>query len=316
MRRRSSGILGAERSASGINLVGTAKLDRRRLAAHYAMREEQMIEGRGDWVRVNRSWVWRPHLTDEQERALQRDRARQREAKIEAYIAESGIPMRYRSANFERNSEGAAFEIDKGNEVAFDACKKLAETWQPGGRGVILASPGFGVGKTYLMSALGAALIRRGYSFRLISVARLLDLLRNSFGKTFATDPYAVTAEQIFTEYGQCDALCLDEMGGESIKSGEAGNWAREQVLKLIDERSLNRRTTFGTTNLRRNPAKDAKTGRPIECNTLTEHYGGRTMSRLFEGSDYLTVKGRDRRVEPAISDPFADVEGEIEAIP
>lgn len=50
-------------------------ITRERLRNHYAMRESQMVEGRGKWVRNRRSWTWVPNCDDVTERQLQEHRA-------------------------------------------------------------------------------------------------------------------------------------------------------------------------------------------------------------------------------------------------
>lgn len=68
MRERWDTLINTPR-VGGIVLADGA-LDRRRLREHYAMRERQMVDGRGRWKQVRNSWEWVPNISDELDRQM------------------------------------------------------------------------------------------------------------------------------------------------------------------------------------------------------------------------------------------------------
>jgi hypothetical protein len=158
--------------------------------------------------------------------------------------------------------------------------------------------------------------MRRRFTFRFVTTSALLDLYRASYGRK-PDDQNTMSSAQIDHEYSTCDVLCLDELGGETIRQGEAGAWAREQIMKLVESRINAGRTILGTTNLRQWPlstkgADGKPTGRyNLSVPSLAFHYGEKLASRLFAATVFVGLTGPDRR--QLTPDPFADIAQECE---
>ena len=242
------------------------------------------------------------------DQAIIDERKRQaKERRIERAIGECGIPLRFYDADhtFRQNERYEPFVVDTDNELAYRTLRDRVASWKIGDKGVIVASPTCGNGKTYLMSAAAISLIRRGFSVRMTTVAKLLDRFRDSFGNIYAKNPYAGSTADLMAEMTTCGVLILDELGGEAIKTDDRGNWAREQILKILDERWNSKLAVFGTTNLRPKPWMD--NGRLVHESNIMDHYGQRTYSRLMSLADYVVMFGPDRRNPACVDDLFVD---------
>lgn len=214
---------------------------------------------------------------------------------IEQAIIDSGIPALYRGANFETDHTGDPLVVTSGNRRAIKTARKLAEEFdRDWTRGLMFYSPAFGCGKTYLMCAVGLAVIRRSAIFRIATAARILDEIRDTFGRvTFENG--GRSTEQVYARYAEePHLLVIDELGGQSIKSDDRGAWAREQMLKIVDHRVTSGKCTCVTTNL---PEED-----------LAEMYGGRFMSRIMGATTLVKIEAPDFRRRATASDPFAEV--------
>ncbi len=272
-----------------------------KLAAKLAENEASRAAGR-HWCEYlpGRGCVWHGSLTPEQAAHQAEDAARRRQSRLRA----DGVPGNFTDANFETNSRGEALQItDVGGRFRFGtrrahaACRSFAEKWELGYRskrgysGLLLQSPCFGLGKTYLLSAIMVRLVERGHRARFVKCEDLLARYRASFGASGSGQ----SAEQIFEEYASAPLLILDELGGDHIKAGEAGEWARSQFLRLMDRRLDAGLATLGSTNVTRGD--------------LEGHYGGRMVSRLLGGSVLIPMDGPDFRQVDAAGVPFGDEE-------
>ena len=272
------------------------------LAARIASNEAEKAAGRR-WMEYipGRAVVWHGPLSAEQ----QAERADENARRLLGRLLSAGLPGNFTAANFGTNSRGEALQITEpggqflyGTRKAHTACRSLSEKWTPGYvsvrgySGVILQSPTFGMGKTYLVSAVLVALARCGQRVGFVKCEELLSRYRASFSGPGGTGQ---SAEQIFEEYARVPILALDELGGDYIKSGEAGEWARSQFLRLMDRRLDAGLTTIGTTNA----TKD----------DLAAHYGGRMVSRLLATSALIPMDGPDFRQMDAAGARMADDE-------
>jgi len=77
-------------------------------------------------------------------------------------------------------------------------------------------------------------------------------------------------------------ALFIDDLGTENIT-----DWARTIFYEIIDDRYTKLKPTFITTNL--------------DKDKIAEVYGDRIMSRLWQSSLIITVKGDDKRLKEYI---------------
>jgi DNA replication protein DnaC len=244
--------------------------------------------------------------------------ARQKRQALDMALLKAGLPESFwgvrLSENPFRNEAQAEYDFslsaDHSAYRAFVACRKMAHAWEPGAAGMTIRSADVGVGKTLFAYA---ALIyitahhkgrngdgNRGGEGRArcqaASAKHLLDLLRLSFGATWEKNPGVLSTEAVRQKYQvQPDVLLIDDLGKENVRSGESGEWARAELLDLLDYRMSNRLTTIITTNL-------------TEADTLAR-YGAAFTSRLLGRSPAIEMHGPDYRMLPASEndyDPFA----------
>ena len=270
----------------------------RRLDENEARR---LAGGRWNEYIPGKGCIWHGPLTQDEQLAAEERRS----AQVRGILRASGVPSNFFEANFETNSRGEVLQVTPrsdpwayGTERAHLACRSLSQKWTPGyaGKGgyngIVLQSPGFGTGKTYLLSALLVQLVQRGQRVGFVKCEDLLSRYRSTFGNQGGAGQ---SAEQIYEEYAKVPLLVLDELGGDYIKSGEAGEWARAQFLRLLDRRLDQRLTTLGTTNVTRED--------------LEAHYGGRMVSRLLSKSLLIPMDGPDFRQLDRDGGRFSDAE-------
>lgn len=124
-----------------------------------------------------------------------------------------------------------------------------------------------GTGKTWAAYAVGNAAVRAGtWSIAYTAVDLLADL------RPGGADPAAT-----YDRVSRCDLLVLDDVGREQVTA-----WSLEQMQRLLDARSRERRRLVWTTNL----AYDA----------LGERYGDPVVSRLLDDAVAVRIVGEDRR--------------------
>ena len=239
------------------------------------------------------------------------DQARQRLAALNLALLKAGIPealwgLRINANPFlTENGHEFVWAADDGlNRRAFVECRKLAARWKPGEKGLTLRSPSVGVGKTLFAYAtlvyITAHHVGRDGKGRArcqaVSAKGLLDLLRSSFGATWEKNPGVQSTEAVRQKYLVVpDVLLIDDLGKENVRGGEAGEWARAELLDLLDYRMEKRLTTILTTNL-------------TDADTL-HRYGAAFVSRMLGRSPVVEMSGPDYRLlqgEGGEADPFA----------
>jgi len=238
------------------------------------------------------------------------DQARQRRAALDMALLKAGIPEASWGVRLSVNpfcTEAGTpytFADDNVNRRALAKCRRLACDWKPGAAGLTLSSPSVGVGKTLFAYAvliyITAHHIGRAGTGRArcqaVSAKGLLDLLRSSFGATWEKNPGVQSTEAVRQKYQVVpDVLLIDDLGKENVRSGEAGEWARAELLDLLDYRMERKLTTLITTNL-------------TEADTRTR-YGAAFASRLLGRSPVVGMVGADFRLmqgEGGEADPFA----------
>ena len=131
-----------------------------------------------------------------------------------------------------------------------------------------------GLGKTFLMRAMAARLIERGYSVLLVSAYTFLQMARKSHFE----------AENGVRELMEVPVLMLDDLGSEPLMQ----NVTIEQLFYLINERQSRGLSTVISTNL--------------TLKELRERYTERIVSRLNDPKncpDIIVLKGKDLRKRP-----------------
>ncbi len=148
----------------------------------------------------------------------------------------------YREMTFETFDvlTGLALEERANLEKAAGVAWEFAQTPQDW----LLIMGGYGSGKTHLAAAIANTVQERGGAVIFITVADLLDGLRQTYNAG-ATMSY----EQRFQAIRSTPLLILDDLGSEG---GSA--WAREKLFQIINYRYLARLPTVFTTS---RPAED-----------------------------------------------------------
>lgn len=177
------------------------------------------------------------------------------------------IPARYGNATIDQPDVEAWVAAVTNTAVA------LSDGWMEPviGRGpsLLLVGP-TGTGKTYQAYAAVRALLGSG--------------IRCSATFTTAADMYAslrprhgVDSEDEFARYATANVLVLDDLG-----AAKGSEWNEEVNYRLINHRYERELATVFTSNV---PPKD-----------LPDVLGERVMSRLFEMTSIVALKGADRR--------------------
>lgn len=131
-------------------------------------------------------------------------------------------------------------------------------------RNVVIVGP-VGTGKTHLAAAMCRPANDVGLNVRLLSTAKLLDLLRPG-GPDDALD-----------ELLDIDRLIIDDVGVERVT-----DWTAERFGLLVDERWAEDLPTVFTSNL--------------TTSALEAHVGQRCYSRMVGGALGIELRGVDRR--------------------
>lgn len=154
--------------------------------------------------------------------------------------------------------------------MARNCCEKWADSYpNPPTRDMLLTGLS-GLGKTFLMRAMAARLIERGYSVLLVSAYTFLQMARKSHFE----------AENGVRELMEVPVLMLDDLGSEPLMQ----NVTIEQLFYLINERQSRGLSTVISTNL--------------TLKELRERYTERIVSRLNDPKNctYIKLEGKDLR--------------------
>lgn len=171
--------------------------------------------------------------------------------------------------------------MDKTSD-SIDASKILMESMHQR-KGVFLCGRP-GVGKTYLMNALGNAYVKDGKKVAFVNLPTLMSELKNGFTEVGLID-------HILSILKKCDVLILDDIGGESITG-----WSRDEILMpLLNERMEMNKKTYFTSNynfeeLENHFSIDSRGNKDaIKANRL--------IQRVKALSDEKILKGMNRRL-------------------
>ena len=154
--------------------------------------------------------------------------------------------------------------------MARNCCEKWADSYPDVPTRDMLLTGLSGLGKTFLMRAMAARLIERGYSVLLVSAYTFLQMARKSHFE----------AENGVRELMEVPVLMLDDLGSEPLMQ----NVTIEQLFYLINERQSRGLSTVISTNL--------------TLKELRERYTERIVSRLNDPKNctYIKLEGKDLR--------------------
>lgn len=133
-----------------------------------------------------------------------------------------------------------------------------------------------GLGKTFLLNCLAKAILDKGYTVLKITSYNMFEhLFRNAF-RSNAEDSLLVK-DGIF----EVDTLIIDDLGTETRRN----NFTAEELFNILNERYLQRKHTFLSTNL--------------SLADLREYYSDRVTSRLFDTQNTMILRfqGQDIRL-------------------
>jgi DNA replication protein DnaC len=133
-----------------------------------------------------------------------------------------------------------------------------------------------GLGKTFLLNCLAKAILDKGYTVLKITSYNLFEhLFKNAFQNN--SEDSLLVKDGIF----EVDTLIIDDLGTETRRN----NFTAEELFNILNERYLQRKHTFLSTNL--------------SLADLHEYYSDRVTSRLFDTQNtiILQFQGQDIRL-------------------
>lgn len=187
-------------------------------------------------------------------------------------FTESGIPLEYEDATIDNLSRLA----DPGKAEAIAAATELLETGAVGGKRSLCVIGSYGVGKTYLLSAVLREYLSRGESCLWIALSELFREVQRGYGQGDDIADKRIDAA--------CDAgiLLIDDFGKVNIQGYEKEDKVRI-IDTIINERHNNRRPTLITSNL--NPEE------------WKAQFGQRTSDRVIKMCEIVAMGGQNLRL-------------------
>ena len=198
---------------------------------------------------------------------------RRRERRIEHRIREARFVERKPLAEFDWNFNKAAIDRVQIEDLATGAFIHRQDNL------VIVGQSG--VGKSYLIQAIGESACVRGYSVRYTTSAELLTDLTKSLADQ--------TLPQRVRYYARFDLLVIDEFGFDRIERTESPQ-AANLLYKVIDARSRERSTALVTN---------------IDFDTWGDYLGDPPLAmafldRIVDGAIILKLNGKSYRAHRA----------------
>ena len=142
----------------------------------------------------------------------------------------------------------------------------------------ILMQGSYGLGKSHLSFSIASELKSRKKKVIFITMPNLLDLIRDSYNSKDSNEM------DILETCKNVDLLIMDDLGAEYIKD-DKNSWAADKIFTIINSR-LDKPTIY-TTNLSSSELKE-KYG----------YHGGRIVSRIMQGTDFIKIEGKDHRLK------------------
>ncbi len=167
---------------------------------------------------------------------------------------------------FERSTE-----TNERNRAVYKKVKELCQS----GKGNVLLVGNVGAGKTYLLTACANLAADLGKSVLFVTSFNLNNQLFHAHVDGLET------RESLFDALLDVDLLLIDDLGSEKVYKNITG----EYLFALLNERILNRKQTFISTNL--------------TLQDIREKYDERIFSRLVDQNVTLLLQlvGEDKRI-------------------
>ena len=134
-----------------------------------------------------------------------------------------------------------------------------------------------GLGKTFLLNCLAKSILDKGYTVLKVTSYNLFEhLFRSAMGSS--SEDSLLMKESIF----EVDTLIIDDLGTETRRN----NFTAEELFNILNERYLQQKHTFLSTNL--------------SLTDLREYYSDRVTSRLFDTQNTVILRflGQDIRLK------------------
>ena len=131
--------------------------------------------------------------------------------------------------------------------------------------------------KTFLLNCLAKAILDKGYTVLKVTSYNLFEhLFRSAMGSS--REDSLLMKESIF----DVDTLIIDDLGTETRRN----NFTAEELFNILNERYLQEKHTFLSTNL--------------SLTDLREYYSDRVTSRLFDTQNTVILRflGQDIRLK------------------
>lgn len=171
--------------------------------------------------------------------------------------------------------DGAQKTAPKAIAKLYLAARKYIDEFPNGGKPFFIVVGSSGTGKTVLASAMATALMQKGAATVTVSAFDFVKRAKD-YHTQFAIEDYY----DLFTPMIDCDLLCIDDLGTETMLK----NITREYLYTVVNERWLRKKHTIVTTNL--------------SPDSLLARYGEAIVSRLLDknlSSSFLVVAPNKR---------------------
>ena len=215
--------------------------------------------------------------------------------RICSLINAANIPARYTAAELKD------FANQTGNCAASLAhIKKWVHSYSRQKEMGLLMSGPVGIGKTFLLAAIGVALARRGFKVKFIDFFQLISQIKASYAEH-------KSEQLILAPLIEVDVLIIDEMG-----KGRNTDFELTILDQLIMGRYNQQKTIVASTNctVRNTPShqqtrhnlpldmqySETSTFASQDFGTLESRVGNRIYSRLIETTQLIEITGHDFR--------------------
>ena len=173
-------------------------------------------------------------------------------------------------------SNFALFDDEQKTRTLFSKMEQWCDSFPNVKAKNILLSGPMGVGKTYLAESIANKLLDKNVNVSFFSAFALNNLFLQ-FHTTFDDSKFNFLSPLL-----SCDVLFIDDLGTEP----KYKNVTEEYLYLIINERSVNSKSTVITTNL--------------DLDGILSRYGARTFSRICNKSSsiLLNISGSDLRLK------------------
>lgn len=161
-----------------------------------------------------------------------------------------------------------------GTEEMVAAGLSMVKGWPESRRGLVFGGK-CGCGKTHIAAAIGNCLLDKGVSVEFWPVFELLQEIRRSYDRDGGDS-------DLWERLSLVKVLILDDLGNERIAEGAKGDWAREQLFRILYHRDIRELPVVVTTNL--------------SADELTTRMGEPLVSRLIGMCTWISVDAPDHR--------------------